>query len=143
MKYNINVIKSVWRQWRKPSRATFDAIGSQNPPNIMTDGRRTPRNANYAMSEADGRAECKAQQLDSREWKRLTQTLHPTVWQHVTQLEADRHDVLTAAKAVVHSRDINVERRPSSVSINVLRDTIARLERGKPGVTRKEEEKAA
>jgi hypothetical protein len=30
MKYNINVIKSVWRQWRKPSRATLAAIGSQN-----------------------------------------------------------------------------------------------------------------
>jgi hypothetical protein len=30
MKYNINVIKSVWRQWRKPSGATLAAIGSQN-----------------------------------------------------------------------------------------------------------------
>jgi hypothetical protein len=95
------------------------------------------------MYEADGRAERKAQRMDSQEWKRLTQTLHPAVWQHVTQLEADHQDMLIAAKAVVHSRDINVERRPSSVSINVLRDTIARLERGKPGVIRKEEEKAA
>jgi hypothetical protein len=31
MKYNINVIKSVWRQWRKPSRVTLDAIRSQSP----------------------------------------------------------------------------------------------------------------
>jgi hypothetical protein len=30
MKYNINVIKSVWRQWRKPSRLTLDWISSQN-----------------------------------------------------------------------------------------------------------------
>lgn len=143
MKYNINVIKSVWCRWRKPSRATLDAIGSQHPRNIMTDGRRTPQNANYAMCQAGGEAKRKAQRLDLEELKRLTQTLHPTVWQRVTQLEADHHDVLIAATAVVHSRDINVERRPSSVSINVLRDTIARLERGKPGVIRKEEEKAA
>jgi len=26
MKHNINVIKSVWRRLRKPSRATLDAI---------------------------------------------------------------------------------------------------------------------
>jgi len=30
MKYNIYVIKSVWRQLRRPSRATLDAISSQN-----------------------------------------------------------------------------------------------------------------
>jgi hypothetical protein len=30
MKYNINVIKSVWRRLRKPSRATLAAIDSQN-----------------------------------------------------------------------------------------------------------------
>ena len=30
MKYNINVIKSVWRQLRRPSRATLDVINSQN-----------------------------------------------------------------------------------------------------------------
>jgi hypothetical protein len=128
MKYNVNVIKSVWRQWRKPSRATLDTIGSQNARNIMTDRRRTAWNANYVMYEADGEAKRKAQTLDSQEWKRLSQTLHPAVWRHVRQLEADRHDVLTAAKAVVHSRDINIDRRPSSVSINVLRDTIARVE---------------
>jgi hypothetical protein len=29
MKYNINVIKSVWRRLRKPSRATLDAIRSK------------------------------------------------------------------------------------------------------------------
>jgi hypothetical protein len=29
MKYNINVIKSVWRRLRKPSQVTLDAIGSQ------------------------------------------------------------------------------------------------------------------
>jgi hypothetical protein len=142
MKYNINVIKSVWRRWRKPSQATLDAIGSHSARSVMIDGRRTPRDAKDAMYEADGRAERKAQRMDSQEWKRLTETLHPTVWQHVTQLEADHQDMLIAAKAVVRSRDINVERRPSSVSINVLRDTIERLERGKPGVIRKEEEKA-
>lgn len=133
MKYNINVIKSVWRGWRKPGRATLDAIGSQSARSMMIDGRRTPWNANYATCQADGQAKRKAQTLDSQEWKRLTQTLHPALWQRVTQLEADHQDVLTAAKAVVHSRDINVERRPSSVSINVLRDTIARLERGSLG----------
>ena len=36
MKYNINVIKFVWRQVRKPSRVTLDAIISQNP-------QKTPR----------------------------------------------------------------------------------------------------
>ena len=30
MKYNINVIKSVWRQWHKPNRLTLDWISSQN-----------------------------------------------------------------------------------------------------------------
>ena len=30
MRYNIYVIKSVWRQLRRPSRATLDAISSQN-----------------------------------------------------------------------------------------------------------------
>jgi len=30
MKYNINLIKSVWRGLRKPSRATLDAICSKN-----------------------------------------------------------------------------------------------------------------
>jgi hypothetical protein len=129
MKYNINVIKSVWRQWRKPSQATLDAIGSQNARNIMTDGRRTPRNVNYATYDAVKDVKCKAQTLD---WKRLTQTLHSTVWRHVARLETDRHDVLTAAKAVVHSRDMSVDRRPSSVSINVLRDTIAKVESTKP-----------
>ena len=29
MKYNINVMKSVWRRLRKPSQATLDAICSQ------------------------------------------------------------------------------------------------------------------
>jgi hypothetical protein len=30
VKHNIDVIKSVWRRLRKPSRATLDAIFSQN-----------------------------------------------------------------------------------------------------------------
>jgi hypothetical protein len=30
MRYNINVIKSVWRQLRRPSRATLEVISSQN-----------------------------------------------------------------------------------------------------------------
>jgi hypothetical protein len=30
MKYNINVIKSVWHRLRKPSRATLDAICSKD-----------------------------------------------------------------------------------------------------------------
>jgi hypothetical protein len=126
MKYNINVVKSVWRRWRKPSRATLDAIGWHNPQNIMGDRRRSPRNANYATYTAGGEVTRKAPTLD---WKRLTETLHSAVWRHVARLEADRHDVVTAAKAVVHSRDINVDRRPSSVSINILRDTVARVER--------------
>jgi len=29
--YNFNVIKFVWRQLRKPSRVTLDAMISQNP----------------------------------------------------------------------------------------------------------------
>jgi len=31
MNYNFNVVKFVWRQLRKPSRVTLDAILSQNP----------------------------------------------------------------------------------------------------------------
>jgi hypothetical protein len=108
MKYDINVIKSVWRRLHKPGRATLAAIHSQNSQKTL-----------------------------------LTQTLDSTVWQLIARLEADRRDLLTMAKAVVHSRDMNVDRRPSSVSINVLHDTIARLEQGKPGMIRKEEEKAA
>src|SRR5262249_40091671 len=131
MKYNINVIKSVWRRLRKPSRATLDAIRSQSTTNIMTVRRQSPPKANYAMCQADAGAKRKAHTVDSEEWKRLTQTLHPAMWKHITQLEADRHDVLTAAKEVVHSRDTNVERRPSSVSIKILRDMIARVEWGK------------
>jgi glycerol kinase len=38
MKYNINVIKSVWRRLRKPSRATLDAICSQNA--VYTEANR-------------------------------------------------------------------------------------------------------
>jgi hypothetical protein len=45
MKYNINLIESVWRHWRKPSRTTLDAIASQNPRTMLIDGRRTHRNA--------------------------------------------------------------------------------------------------
>jgi len=93
MKYNINVIKSVWRRLRKPGRATLAAIDSQNSQKTF-----------------------------------LEQTLDSTVWQHIARLEADRRDLLTMAKAVVHSRDMNVDRRPSSVLINVLRDTIATVE---------------
>jgi hypothetical protein len=97
MKYNINVIKSVWRQWRKPGRATLDVIGSQNSQNMPS-----------------------------------TQTLDSAVWQHIAQLEADRRDLLTMAKAVVHLRDMNVHPRPSSEMIHVLRNTIARVEGKKP-----------
>jgi len=43
MKYNINVIKSVWPRLRKQSRATLDAILSQNTvctgANGKTDGQ--------------------------------------------------------------------------------------------------------
>jgi hypothetical protein len=126
MKYNINVIESVWRRWRKPSRATLDAIGSENPRTVRIDGRRTPRNANYATCAADSEVGRKAQTLD---WKRLTQTLNSAVWRHVARLETDRHDLLATAKAVVRSRDVSVDHRPSSVSINVLRETIAKAER--------------
>jgi predicted TPR repeat methyltransferase len=103
MKYNINVIKSVWGRWRKPSRATLAAIASQS-----------------AMYEAGGEVKRRAQALDS------------AVRQHVTRLEADRHDLLTMAKTVVRLRDMNVHPRPSSEIINALRDTIARVERSKP-----------
>jgi hypothetical protein len=47
MKYNINVIKSVWRRLRKPSRARLNAICSQNAvynqANRTTDAQ-TPSN---------------------------------------------------------------------------------------------------
>lgn len=103
MKHNINVIKSVWRRWRKPSRTTIAAIGLQN-----------------AMYEA------------GRETTRKAQTLDSAVRQHMARLEADRHDLLTMAKAVVRLRDMNVHPRPSSEIINALHDTIARVERKKP-----------
>jgi hypothetical protein len=97
MKYNINVIKSVWRKWRKPDQATLDAIGSQNSRKTL-----------------------------------LTQALDSAVLQHIAQLEADRRDLLTMAKAVVNLRDMNVHPRPSSEMIHVLRNTIARVEGKKP-----------
>jgi hypothetical protein len=97
MKYNINVIRSVWRKWRKPDQATLDAIGSQNSQNVL-----------------------------------LTRTLDSAVWQHIAQLEADRRDLLTMAKAVVNLRDMNVHPRPSSEMIRVLRGTIATVEGTKP-----------
>jgi hypothetical protein len=93
MKYNIDVIKSIWRQLRRPSQTTLDAIASRNSQN-------TP----------------------------LTQTLDSGVWQRIARLEADRRDLLTMAKAVVHLRDMNIHPRPSSEIINALRDTIARAE---------------
>jgi len=94
MKYNINVIKSVWRRLRKPSEATLDAISSRKPTNMPP-----------------------------------TQALDSAVWQHIARLEADRRDLLTMAKAVVHLRDANVHPRPSSEMIRALRNTIARVER--------------
>src|SRR5262245_23740631 len=99
MKYNINVIKSVWRRWSKPSRATLDAISSQNLQNIAP-----------------------------------MQGVDLPVWQHIARLEADRRDLLTMAKAVVHLRDANVHPRPSSEMIRVLRETIATVERRKAGL---------
>ena len=95
MKYNINVIKSVWRRLRKPSRVTLDVISSQN-----------------------------AQK------KPLMQTLDSAVRQQIARLEADRHNLLTMAKTVVRLRDMNII--PGSEIINGLRDTIARVEGGKP-----------
>jgi hypothetical protein len=83
MKHNINVIKSVWRRWRKPTRATITAICSQNPQNDPA---------------------C----LAGRETKRKAQTLDSAVWQHMERLEADRHDLLTMAKTVVRLRGMNV-----------------------------------
>ena len=59
---------------------------------------------------------------------RLTQTLDSSVRQRIARLEADRRDLLTMAKAVVHLRDMNIHPRPSSEIINALRDTIARAE---------------
>jgi hypothetical protein len=95
MNYNINVVKFIWRQVRKPSRVTLDAISSQN-----------------------------SQQ------KPLTQTLDSAMRQHVARLEADRYNLLTMAKTVVRLRDMNVI--PGREIINGLRDTIARVEAGKP-----------
>jgi hypothetical protein len=101
MEYNINVIKSVWRRLRKPSRATLDAICSQNAQN-------------YPAYEIAGETKRKAETLDS------------AVRQHMAQLEADHLDLLTMAKTVVRLRDMTVY--PSSEIINALRDTIARVE---------------
>jgi hypothetical protein len=39
MKYNINVIKSVWGRLRKPSRATLDAIFSQKAVYAEANGK--------------------------------------------------------------------------------------------------------
>jgi hypothetical protein len=86
MKYNINVIKSVWGRLRKPSRATLAAFCSQNPQN-------------YPAYEAGIEVKRKAQMLDS------------AVWQHMARLEPERHDLLTMAKTVVRLRDIT-QRRP-------------------------------
>jgi hypothetical protein len=96
MKYNINVVKSVWRRLRKPNRATLDAICSQNLKNIHP-----------------------------------TRALDSAVWDHIARLEADRRDLLTMVKAVVHLRDMDVHPRPSSEMIRVLRETIATVERRK------------
>jgi hypothetical protein len=96
MKYNINVIKSVWRRLRKPSWVTLDAVSSQNPQETA-----------------------------------LAQTLDSTVWQHISRLEADRRDLLTMAKAVVQLRDMNVQPRPSSEMIRLLRETIVTVEKRK------------
>jgi hypothetical protein len=74
---------------RKPSRATLAAICSQNPQN-------------YPAYEAGIEAKRKAQTLDS------------AAWQHMTRLEADRHNFLTMAKTVVRLRDMNIHPRPSS-----------------------------
>jgi hypothetical protein len=78
MKHNINVIESVWRRLRKPTRAPLAAICSQN-----------------GMYEA------------GIETKRKAQTLDSAVWQHMERLEAERHELLTMAKAVVCLRDMN------------------------------------
>jgi hypothetical protein len=107
MEYNINVIKSVWRRVRRPSRATLDAICSQNPPN-------------YPVYDA------------GREAKRKAETLDSTARQYIAQLEADRDELLTLVKTIVRLRDMNVHPRPSSEIIHVLRDTIARVETSKP-----------
>jgi hypothetical protein len=95
MNYNVNVIKFVWRQVRKPSRVTLDAISAQNSQK-----------------------------------KPLTQTLDSAVRQHIARLEADRYNLLTMAKTVVRLRNMNVI--PDREIINGLRDTIARVEAGKP-----------
>ena len=105
MKYNISVIKSVWRRWHKPSRATIAAICSQNAQN-------------YPAYEIAGETKRKAETLDS------------AVRQHMARLEADHLDLLTMAKTVVRLRDMNVY--PSSEIINALRDTVARVEGKKP-----------
>ena len=99
MKYNINVIKSVWRRLRRPTPVTLDAFSSQNPQKTA-----------------------------------LAQTLDSSVWQHISRLEADRRDLLTMAKAVVHLRDMDVHPRPSSEMIHALRKTIATVERRKDGL---------
>jgi len=58
MEYNINVFKSVWRRLRKPSRATLDAIFSQNAlcteANGKTDAqrRRNPIPITFGLGEA-------------------------------------------------------------------------------------------
>ena len=99
---NIEILESVWRRWRKPSRATLAAIGSQN-----------------ATCEPGG------------EIKRRAQTLDSAVRQHIARLEADRAELLTMAKTIVRLRDMNVQPRPSSEIINALRETIATVERRK------------
>jgi hypothetical protein len=43
MRYNINVIKSVWRRLRKPNRATLDAICSQKVVYTEANGKTEPK----------------------------------------------------------------------------------------------------
>jgi hypothetical protein len=78
MKHNINVIESVWRRLRKPTRAPLAAICSQD-----------------GMYEA------------GIETKRKAQTLDSAVWQHMERLGAERYALLTMAKTVVRLRDMN------------------------------------
>jgi hypothetical protein len=99
MKHNINIIRSVWRQWRKPSRATLDAICSQN-----------------AMYEAGTETKRRAQLLDS------------AARQHIARLAAERHELLTMAKAVVRLRDMNESLVRLQKAGNHLIDTVSEVE---------------
>ena len=77
MKYNINVIKFVWRQLRKPSRVTLDAATLPTPLSLWNIGTNS--------------GACAITSQNSQKTP-LMRTLNSAVWQHIARLQADRRN---------------------------------------------------